>query len=194
MSALAWPDPPLQLDPVLLRPWNTNDIPVLVALGQDPSVSRWFPVIPCPYTEHDASDWLASEEMERLEGRGIAFALTHTDTGQVLGGIGIGSISELLKTASVGYWLGAHARGNGYMAPTVQMVARWAFTTLGLARLEATIDPDNIASQRVAERCGFRREGRLRSSTIFRQTGERRDSLIYGLVPDDWSATSGATR
>ena len=61
-------------------------------------------------------------------------------------------------------------------------MAAWAFETLGLARLEGTVDPENVASQRVAEQCGFRREGCLRSSTIIRQTGERRDALVYGLL------------
>jgi RimJ/RimL family protein N-acetyltransferase len=189
MSAVPWPDPPLSSGPVFLRPWGTDDLPVLVALGQDPSIAHWFPVIPYPYTESDAADWLQSEETGRFEGHSITFAIAHSDAGAALGGISIGSISSLLRTGSIGYWLGAQARGNGYMVPTVQMVAGWAFQTLGLARLEAAIDPDNVASQRVAERCGFRREGCLRSSTIVRQTGERRDALIYGLLPDDWSAS-----
>jgi RimJ/RimL family protein N-acetyltransferase len=170
---------------VLLRPWNSRDLPVLVALGQDLSIARWFPVLPHPYTERDASDWLQSEEMARQNGEGVSFAISHTGTGEVLGGISLGSISTLLGTASIGYWLAGPARGQGYMAPTIATVAAWAFETLGLARLEAAIDPDNVASQRVAERCGFRREGCLRSSTVVRHTGERRDALVYGLLPSD---------
>ncbi|HZE03909.1 MAG TPA: GNAT family N-acetyltransferase, partial [Solirubrobacteraceae bacterium] len=175
MSALHWPQPPLQSGCVLLRPWSSDDLPVLTATGQDLTVSRWFPVLPYPYTERDAVEWLRSEEMARQAGQGIAFAMTRDDSGTVFGGISLG-IDTLLRTASIGYWLGAHARGHGYMTRTVRLVAAWAFQTLGLARLEATVDPDNLASQRVAERCGFRREGRLRSSTIIRHTGERRDA------------------
>jgi RimJ/RimL family protein N-acetyltransferase len=170
---------------VLLRPWSSDDLPILVALGQDPTVARWFPVLPYPYTERDAVDWLQSEEKARENGTGIAFALEHTDSGEVLGGISLGNVDALLRTASIGYWLGAHARGHGHMTPAVRLVAAWAFETLGLARLEGTVDPENLASQRVAERCGFCREGCLRSSTIIRQTGERRDALVYGLLPDE---------
>jgi RimJ/RimL family protein N-acetyltransferase len=126
-----------------------------------------------------------SEETARQAGEGIAFAIVQTDSVELLGGISLGNVDALLRTASIGYWLGAHARGHGHMTPTVRLVAAWAFETLGLARLEGTVDPDNIASQRVAERCGFRREGRLRSSTIIRDTGERRDALVYGLLPDE---------
>jgi RimJ/RimL family protein N-acetyltransferase len=170
---------------VLLRPWSSDDLPVLLALGQDPAVARWFPVIPYPYTERDAVDWLQSEEAARQAGRGISFALVHTESGEAVGGISLGNVDALLSTASIGYWLGAHARGHGLMAPTVRLVAGWAFETLGLARLEGTVDPENLASQRVAERCGFRREGCLRSSTIIRSTGERRDAFIYGLLPGE---------
>jgi RimJ/RimL family protein N-acetyltransferase len=191
LSALPWPDPPLRSDRVLLRPWSGEDLPVLVALGQDLTVARWFPVIPYPYTERDALDWLQSEETARQAGKGITFAIVQTDSREVLGGISLGNIDALLRTASIGYWLGAHARGQGYMTPVVRLVAAWAFEKLCLARLEGTVDPENVASQRVAERCGFRREGRLRSSTIIRHTGERRDALVYGLLPDDLSSAHG---
>ena len=185
MSAVPWPDPPLRSDQVLLRRWGTDDLPVLVALGQDLTVARWFPVIPYPYTERDAADWLHSEEMARKAGKDISFVMVHAGSEEVLGGISLGNIDGLLRTASSGYWLGADARGHGHMAPTVRLVAAWAFDALGLARLEGTVDPENLASQRVAERCGFRREGCLRSSTIIRHTGERRDALVYGLLPDE---------
>lgn len=60
---------------------------------------------------------------------------------------------------------------------------RWALAELGLARLELTCGPGNEASQRVAERCGFVREGLLRSHVPFK--GARRDSMIYSLLPGE---------
>ena len=53
----------------------------------------------------------------------------------------------------------------------------------GLARLQLTCSPDNEASQRVAERCGFVREGLFRSHVPFK--GARRDSVIYSLLPGE---------
>jgi RimJ/RimL family protein N-acetyltransferase len=63
------------------------------------------------------------------------------------------------------------------------VLARWAFAELGLARLELTCGPDNEASQQVADRCGFSREGLLRSHVPFK--GARRDSVIYSLLPGE---------
>ena len=82
--------------------------------------------------------------------------------------------------ASVGYWLAPEARGRGVATHAVRLLARWAFAELGLARLELTCGPDNEASQRVAERCGFVRGSLLRSRITFK--GARRDTVIYSLL------------
>ena len=72
---------------------------------------------------------------------------------------------------------------RGLASRAVQLVARWAFDEIGLARLELTCGPDNPGSQGVAVRCGFQLEGRLQSHIAFK--GGRRDSLVYGLLPGE---------
>jgi len=54
---------------------------------------------------------------------------------------------------------------------------------LGLARIELTCGPDNEASARVAGRCGFVREGVLRSHMAFK--GGRRDTVLFSLLPGE---------
>lgn len=85
--------------------------------------------------------------------------------------------------AAAGYWLARDARGRGVATRTLRLLARWAFDHLAVARLELTCAPDNIASQRVAERCGFVREGVLRSHIRFQ--GGRRDSVMFSLLPSE---------
>jgi RimJ/RimL family protein N-acetyltransferase len=53
----------------------------------------------------------------------------------------------------------------------------------GLERVEALVEPDNVASQRVLEQVGFRHEGHLRSYLVF--DARRTDALIYSLLPSD---------
>jgi RimJ/RimL family protein N-acetyltransferase len=62
-------------------------------------------------------------------------------------------------------------------------MAGWAFAALGVARLELTCGPDNAASQRVALRCGFVREGVLRSHMQFKCG--RRDTVMFSLLPGE---------
>ena len=78
--------------------------------------------------------------------------------------------------AGVGYWLVPAARGRGVATRAVRLLARWAFDSLGVVRLELTCGPDNVASQRVAERCGFTREGLMRAHLPFK--GGRRDTVL----------------
>jgi RimJ/RimL family protein N-acetyltransferase len=84
---------------------------------------------------------------------------------------------------SVGYWLLPEARGKGLATRAVRLVATWALRDLGLARLALMTEPSNDASQCVAERSGFRREGVLRSYAEI--DGRRIDYVVFSLLPSD---------
>jgi RimJ/RimL family protein N-acetyltransferase len=111
----------------------------------------------------------------------MSFALVEpSDDEVVLGGGSLYDIDLEQGRAAVGYWLAPEARGRGVATHAIRLVAQWAFEALGVARLELTCAPGNHASQRVAERCGFTREGVLRSHLPFK--GERRDTVVFSLL------------
>jgi RimJ/RimL family protein N-acetyltransferase len=137
-----------------------------------------------PYTETDAREWFAEQEQARLRGEALSFALAGPrDQDVVLGSVSLEDVRRDRGRAAVGYWLAPQARGRGLATQAVRLLARWAFAELGLARLELTCGPGNEASQHVAERCGFSREGLLRSHVPFK--GTRRDSVLYSLLPSE---------
>ncbi len=180
MAELWFPVPPLADDVVLLRPWGEADLPGIVLAFSDPVMQR-FSWRTTPYTETDAHDYFAEQEEARLRGEGLDFALVEPrDQDVVLGGVSLYEVRPDQGCAAVGYWLAPGARGRGLATHAVRLLARWAFAELRLARLELTCGPDNEASQHVAERCGFSREGLLRSHVPFK--GARRDSVIYSLL------------
>ena len=183
MAELWFPVPPLADEVVLLRPWCEADVPgKLLAFG-DPVMQR-FSWRTTAYTEADARRDLAEQEAARVRGAELNFALAEPgDQAAVLGGCSLDDVRLDRGRAAVGYWLAAAARGRGVATHAVRLLARWAFAELGLARLELTCGPGNEASQRVAERCGFVREGLLRSHVPFK--GARRDSVIYSLLPGE---------
>ena len=168
---LPWPAPPLADDVVTLRPWRADDEPAKLAAFADPTFQRF-------------SDWepdsLATQEQRRLRGEQIDFAVVDARD-DVLGGASLHGFAE--GRAGVGYWLVPAARGRGAATRAVRLLARWAFDALDVVRLELTCGPDNVASQRVAERCGFTREGLMRAHLPFK--GGRRDTVLYSLLPDD---------
>ncbi len=183
MAELGFPAPPLAGDVVLLRPWREADLAAMVLAFSDP-VMRRFSWRTAPYTETDARGFFAEQDEARLRGEELNFALA-APHGQdvVLGAVSLYEVRLDQGCAAVGYWLAPEARGRGAAAQAVRLLARWAFAGLGLDRLELTCGPDNEASQQVAERCGFSREGLLRSHVPFK--GARRDSVIYSLLPGE---------
>lgn len=183
MVELRFPVPPLAGDVVRLRPWDEADVPGMVLAFNDPVMQR-FSWRTSSYTETDARDYLAEQEESRLRGEALNFALVEPrDQRVLLGGVSLYEFRPAQGCAAVGYWLAPEARGRGAATQAVRLLTRWAFAELGVARLELTCGPDNEASQHVAERCGFTREGLLRSHVPYK--GARRDSVIYGLLPGE---------
>lgn len=85
----------------------------------------------------------------------------------------------------IGYWVLERARRRGLASRAVAMLVRWAIDDAGMVRIEALVEPDNVASQRVLERTGFRREGHLRAFLGLELDGRRSDAYIYSRLRDD---------
>jgi RimJ/RimL family protein N-acetyltransferase len=169
----------LRADGIVLRLWRVEDAPAVTAACQDPEIARWIPLIPTPYREEDARDFLehvvASEDS-------YGFAVLDSETGDLAGSIAIKQ--QRFSTGHIGYWVAREARGRGVATSALKTLCRWAVDELGLKRLELVTDPENVASQRVAEKAGFQREGIMRSALEY-QDGRRRDSVLFSLLPDE---------
>src|SRR5215218_4852057 len=154
-----------------------DDVPALVDACNDPDVQRWIPVIPRPYTEDDARAFVRGEATPGQR----QFAISEGD--RAVGSIGL-SVNEQFRNGHIGYWCAPPARGRGVTTRALRLLCRHGFEELGLERLELITDPDNKASQRVAEKVGFRREGVLRSH-LLHPDGRRRDSVMFSLLPGE---------
>jgi RimJ/RimL family protein N-acetyltransferase len=162
---------------VTLRPWREEDVPAIVAICDDPDVAR-FTRVPSPYTEQDARDFLAGTVVEEL---GFAI-VSATDEDDVLGSIGIRDAGE--ERADIGYLVRAPARGRGVASRALRLLSDWALgDDGGMGRVQLVTRPDNVASQRTAERAGFRREGLLRAYMLVK--GARHDAIMFSRVRGD---------
>jgi [ribosomal protein S5]-alanine N-acetyltransferase len=88
----------------------------------------------------------------------------------------------------IGYALDPGERGKGYTREAAKLIVDFLFTTKNIERIEAVTDVDNVASQRVLESVGFKREGTLRKRSFTK--GEYRDEYIYSILSEEWHATS----
>jgi RimJ/RimL family protein N-acetyltransferase len=188
-----FPDPPPAEGGVVLRRMESDDIGWITVACGDRELSRYVPSIPYPYSEADARAFVDHAARGWAEGRLAVFVIARAPRGPGRGqdqgqGInpGLGLISLHLFAsdpglAEVGYWLCREARGRGVATTAVRLIARWAFRELGIGRLNLQTAPENLASQRVAERAGFTREGLLRA--WLPTAGGRRDSVMFSLLP-----------
>jgi [ribosomal protein S5]-alanine N-acetyltransferase len=84
----------------------------------------------------------------------------------------------------IGYRIKANERGKGFATEAVKLLVGYLFSTnKGIERLESITDTENVASQRVLEKNGFKREGRLRKRSQNKM--EYRDEWIYGLLREE---------
>jgi RimJ/RimL family protein N-acetyltransferase len=182
---IAAPDPPLTDGGVILRPWDERDVPTLVeCIDGDEEMTRWMDAIPQPYLDAEARTWIEQASSFWQTGTSAPFAVTEAVTGSVVGGVGFAWVGDE-RVGEVGYWLRSEARGRGLTSCAVRLVSRWSFEALGCERLQLRADAENVASQRVAEKTGFTREGVLRSVHFNPRQQRRVDFVMFSLLPGE---------
>jgi RimJ/RimL family protein N-acetyltransferase len=154
----------------------------MTAALNDPEIVRWTRV-PSPYTRTDAEDFLRLMEEARLAGTELALAIVGAGDDELLGSISMRPVSREHRRGELGYLDFAHARGRGVATRAVRLLARYGYDQLDLERIEILAHPENLASQRVAEKAGFTREGLLRG--YHRLRGEREDRVMFSQLREE---------
>jgi RimJ/RimL family protein N-acetyltransferase len=126
-----------------------------------------------PLTEDDAREMIASWQRMGGEGNGLALA---AQVGSRLVGLLVLQMGGP-GDVEVAYWIATQERGNGYAARAVRLVSHWLVDAPGVHRVWLETDLDNLASQRVAEKAGFVREGIARDHC--ERDGTPHDCVIY---------------
>jgi [ribosomal protein S5]-alanine N-acetyltransferase len=102
----------------------------------------------------------------------------------LVGALTLGNIRRgVAQTGSLGYWVGAAYARHGYMTAALRALLPGVFELLRLHRLEAACIPTNVASIKLLEKTGFRREGYARSYLCI--NGIWQDHLLYAMLQSD---------
>ncbi len=186
------PPPPTLTDGVVtLRPWAVADVADTVLACNNPELAR-FRSVPLPYTEEHAEHWIEHIAMQGwAEGGGAEFAVTDAATGALIGGSGLKLRQRALGIAEVSYWTAPWSLRQGVASRAARLCADWGLETLAIQRVELVADVANIASQLVAERAGFTREGIARSARRSRD-GSPRDFVQFSRVHADLPGATGS--
>lgn len=175
--------PTIEAARVSLRWLTRDDVDALYAIFSDPEVMRYWSRPPMR-GRHEAEELLARIG-ENYRGRThYQWGIAHREDGRVIGTCTLFHMDEGNRRAELGYALNRSYWGQGYVHEALNALIGYAFGTLGLHRLEADVDPRNLASIRVLERQGFAKEGYLRER--WHVGGEVQDALFYGLLRREW--------
>ena len=186
--AMPWgPDPVLTDDATTVRRWRADDAADFARLQRDPDVLAWNGRPPETTTSpRDAQTYLEQTLTELwMTGTSAYFAIDYN--GRVAGGVTVARRHQRL--AEIGWWLAAEFRGRGTATQAVGLVARWS-GDLGLERLEARVHVDNPRSQRVAERVGMQREGRLVAEAPYARANPVRGMATGGVLGAESTVTT----
>lgn len=188
MSAAALPAVaalPLLAGPRLrLRQLQAADLPALFAVFSDPAVMRYWSHPPFA-TPDDARWYLADIEAGRVNRTLWQWGIARNEDDAVIGTVTVYAVDAGNRRAEIGYALGSAHWRRGYAEEALRAVLAHAFGPLGLARIEADIDPRNGPSCRLVEKLGFRCEGLLRERWYV--GGEFAHSALYGLLAREFA-------
>lgn len=184
-----------------LRLWDPDsdaDVQSWLRGRTDPEFRRWNTPLILEKDLDDARESLASHVQNAADGTGMPFCITDEETGATLGQVSLGVVSRPMQYGRVGYWVLPEARGRGIATRALLLATPWAFTELGLFRLELGHALGHEASCRIAERCGFPYEGTLRGAMW--ETGRHdafRDCHLHARLatdPEPEQRTGAGTR
>lgn len=146
-----------------LRPWEHRLIPELLAAMGDPVYRQWA-VAAVPSSEAEAEAWINARLQAWRDGKVLSFAVQDAPTAELLGGVTLRSFGIWPRAADIGYWTAPAARQRGVAVAAVNVITRWAFSSLELNRLTLFHAVQNSAACQVATAAGYLLEGVARGA------------------------------
>jgi RimJ/RimL family protein N-acetyltransferase len=147
-----------------------------------------FTRVPEHFGAKEAEWWLGLYERGWGDGSRAGFAIVEQPGAVFVGMIAFVTLRLDSAEAEVGYIVSPQARGRGIAGRALRLVTGWGLDELGLARIELRAELENPASLKVAERCGYVREGTLRSVQV--KPGRRGDMALFSRVAGDAGAAA----
>ena len=153
--------PTLETERMLLRPRTKEDKDDIFEYASDPEVTEYV-TWPTHRSIEDTISFLESAPKNFAKRESIGFAIELKETGKMIGDCGFLRIEPKHHRTEIGYVLNRNFWSKGYMTEAVQELIRFAFEEMGMHRVAAICDVENIRSSNVMERCGMTFEGTLR--------------------------------
>lgn len=164
--------------------WLTQeDAPAIFSIFGNPEVMRFWSSPPLP--DLAAASALIDEIHGLFRTRQLfQWGIRRREDDTVIGTCTLYNLDLAHRRGEIGFALARSCWGQGFASEALDVLLDFCFNRLGLHRLEADADPENVASLRALERKGFQREGYLRER--WHHLGEVRDAVFLGLLKREW--------
>jgi RimJ/RimL family protein N-acetyltransferase len=178
----------LETERLVLRPLGTGDFDAYYSYSSVPENMTYM--IFGPYTPEEAMGFLQRCENWWKEDppRVYEFAATLRDSGKMIGNCGLYLDDEKRATGMLGWCYHRDYWNRGYATESVKALLRFGFEELKLHRIHAECNADNIASARVMEHVGMRREGHFIKNR-FDRVGDQKmwySEFFYGILREEY--------
>ncbi len=176
---------PLTTARLILRPYQAGDLEAIVGLFGREDVCRYLMWEPMDIEQARAllERRLRQTRIE-ADGDGILLAAVAADTGRTIGEFMLRQASMTHRQGEIGWSIHPDVQGRGLATEGAREMLRMGFDQLGLHRIAAECDPRNVASVRVMERLGMRREAHFVENEFLK--GEWIGSIVYALLESEW--------
>ncbi len=173
------PFPILSSERLKFRAMHVGDVHEVFAMRSDPDTMKFIPR-PLAQNLDDALAHIKMVEDTIHNKQGINWAITLKNETKMIGIAGFYRIKPESYRSELGYMLLPEYRNQGYISEAIKTVLQYAFNQLDFNSIEAVIDPDNFASERVLQKNGFIKEAHLRENELWE--GKFLDTVIYSLL------------
>lgn len=183
-------DLPLRTSRLILRRLREKDLDSFLAYHNDPEITRyqsWSGL-----TESQARAFLGQqyEQKPGVPGQWLQLGIEVEATGEHVGDCALLVLTDAPRQGEIGYTVARPHQGRGYATEAVEGLLRYGFDILGLHRIRALVDCENVPSYALLERLGFRREGHFLQSYWDVKIEQWRDEFLYALLKEEWNARS----
>jgi RimJ/RimL family protein N-acetyltransferase len=169
---------------IILRPLKISDAKDIFSNIQDRKIAENTLRIPWPYRLKDAINFIKNSQKSLKKRKGFIFGIELKEKKEVIGVISLENVDFEHRHAEVGYWLGKKYRGKGIMTEAGKLVLNFAFEKLKLHRVYGGVFSDNIASQKVLKKLGFKKEGVRRHWRL--KFGRWKDDVLYSILENEY--------
>ncbi|MEO0509407.1 MAG: GNAT family N-acetyltransferase [Verrucomicrobiota bacterium] len=171
--------PRIKTKRLVLRAFRIEDSDRVQELAGAPEVAKTTLLVPHPYLDGMAEQWISTHSKQFYHQEGITLAIETREGSQLIGAVGL-DFNPSHKRGTLGYWIGTPFWGRGFCTEAANAVIEYGFKELKCRRIEANHMKENLASGKVMQKCGMKHEGSF-ADHIFKD-GRFHTTEFYGIT------------